>query len=110
MIIQAKMSHFGFPSAPLNFPPGQLPAGLHAPGTIISGNPGAAGSGATSAYAALPKGLQGSAPELPGQKLTPAECAQFGVPVGAVWGRPEGAEAPYPSEEVQEDDVRGTQV
>merc|ERR1719409_1308185 len=43
--------------------------------------------------------------ELPGDKLTPQECAQYGVPYGAVWG------AVTSSGELEpEDDVRGTRV
>ena len=44
-------------------------------------------------------------PELPGDKLSPMECMQYGVPMGAVWGRVGGEQAME-----AEDDVRGTQV
>ena len=44
-------------------------------------------------------------PELEGDKLTPAECMQYGVPYGAVWGA-----VTSPAEADTEDDVRGTQV
>lgn len=44
-------------------------------------------------------------PELEGDKLTPAECMQYGVPYGAVWGA-----VTSPAEVDTEDDVRGTQV
>jgi hypothetical protein len=44
-------------------------------------------------------------PELPGDKLSPAECQMYGVPLGAVWGRVEGA-----ADQTVDDDVRGTQV
>jgi hypothetical protein len=45
-------------------------------------------------------------PELPGDKLSPQECMQYGVPFGAVWGAVRSEE---PGMEA-EDDVRGTQV
>jgi len=51
-----------------------------------------------------PMPMQGP-PELPGDKLTPAECQMYGVPLGAVWGRVEGA-----ADQTVDDDVRGTQV
>jgi len=44
--------------------------------------------------------------ELPGDKLSPMECMQYGVPAGAVWGAVQSQE---PAMEA-EDDVRGTQV
>ena len=44
-------------------------------------------------------------PELPGDKLSPMECMQYGVPMGAVWGRVGGEQTME-----AEDDVRGTQV
>ena len=49
-------------------------------------------------------------PELEGVKLSPQECAIYGIPFGsgAVWGNV-SAPAPDPEAEV-EDDVRGTQV
>ena len=45
--------------------------------------------------------------ELPGDKLTPQECATYGVPFGAVWGAVQSSEEPAME---AEDDVRGTQV
>jgi hypothetical protein len=98
-------------------PAGVLPAGIVPPGTIIAGHgfpaPGLPTSTRT-VESALPQGLQGSAPDLPGDKLSKAECIQFGVPEGAVWGRVGGdnAEPEYAPEEsdLNEDDVRGTQV
>ena len=92
---------FGLPSAPLYFPPGQLPPGLYVPGTIISGSPG--GLGAAPASSTTPK---------TGDKLTPAEAQQFGVPIGSLWGRIGGGvdgDATY-APETDAEDVRGTQV
>eukprot|EP00960_Hanusia_phi_P028617 747516-Hanusia_phi.AAC.1 len=51
-------------------------------------------------------GVINAPPELPGDKLTPQECAIYGVPVGAVWG---AVRQPEQQQEA-EDDVRGTQV
>mmetsp|Transcript_40663 Transcript_40663/g.92789 ORF Transcript_40663/g.92789 Transcript_40663/m.92789 type:complete len:117 (+) Transcript_40663:34-384(+) len=47
-------------------------------------------------------------PELPGDKLTPQECAAYGVPQGAVWGRVVANEGE--GDMTADDDVRGTQV
>ncbi|EKX47492.1 hypothetical protein GUITHDRAFT_152127 [Guillardia theta CCMP2712] len=51
-------------------------------------------------------GVINAPPELPGDKLTPQECAIYGVPIGAVWG---AVRQPEQQQEA-EDDVRGTQV
>ncbi len=99
-------------------PAGVLPAGIVPPGTIIAGHAFAAHgfpapglpTPTRTVESALPKGLQGSAPELPGDKLTKEECIQFGVPEGAVWGRVGGDEPEYAPQDLNEDDVRGTQV
>jgi hypothetical protein len=96
-------------------PAGVHPAGIVPPGTIIPGHgfpaPGLPTSTRT-VESALPKGLQGSAPDLPGDKLSKEECIQFGVPEGAVWGRVGGDPEPEyaPEADLNEDDVRGTQV
>ena len=92
-----------------------LPAGIIPPGTISPGHefPSSITTSTRIVDSALPKGLRGGAPDLPGEKLTKAECIQFGVPEGAVWGRvgTENAEPEFlPESDVNEDDVRGTQV
>lgn len=94
-----------------------LPAGIVPPGTIIPGHgfPSGLATSTRTVDSALPKGLRGGAPELPGEKLTKAECIQFGVPEGAVWGRvgADNAEPEFLPENdanENEDDVRGTQV
>jgi hypothetical protein len=48
------------------------------------------------------------APELPGDKLSAQECAAYGVPPGAVWGRVVANEEE--ADMAADDDVRGTQV
>ena len=97
--------------APMGMPMGQpltMPAGFTAAPTTMAapmmGMPMMMG-------APMMGGFPGQMPtnppeELPGDKLTPQECASYGVPFGAVWGAVQSAE---PAMEA-EDDVRGTQV
>merc|ERR1711966_296743 len=96
--------------APISMPPtmGAMPMGATMQAPIVSGSQapmpmGAPTMGGTISMPiggtpigmpmGMPMGMPSfgapaeQAPELPGDKLSLAECNQFGVPMGAVWGR-----------------------
>jgi len=95
---------------PMSMPPTMMPQGMPM-GMPMSMPPTMMGSMMGAPMMGAPMGMASMHPsngpeELPGDKLSPMECMQYGVPQGAVWGAVQSLDP----EMETEDDVRGTQV